>query len=47
MIIGKDATVIKRIGKDARIKIEKLTGKNATLNFLFQSKKVGQKQTRS
>ena len=36
MIIGKDATAIKRIGKDARIKIEKLTGKNVILNFLFQ-----------
>ena len=43
MIIGKDATAIKRIGKDARLKIEKLTGKKKCyleLFFLFQSKRL-------
>ena len=33
MIIGKDATAIKRIGKDARLKIEKLTGKKCYLEL--------------
>ncbi|VAY88440.1 GTP-binding protein Era [hydrothermal vent metagenome] len=40
MIIGKNATAIKRIGKDARIKIEKLTQKKLYLE-LFVSVKRG------
>ena len=39
MIIGKDATAIKRIGKDARIKIEKLTGKKCYLELFVSIKK--------
>jgi len=39
MIIGKNATAIKRIGKDARIKIEKLTGKKCFLELFVSIKK--------
>lgn len=39
MIIGKDATAIKRIGKDARLKIEKLTGKKCYLELFVSIKK--------
>jgi GTP-binding protein Era len=40
MIIGKGATTIKRVGKNARIKIEKLTNKKVYLE-LFASVKKG------
>ena len=39
MIIGKSATAIKRIGKDARIKIEKLTQKKVYLELFVSVKK--------
>lgn len=39
MIIGKGATAIKRIGKDARAKIEKLTGKKCYLELFVSIKK--------
>ncbi|MGB5920459.1 MULTISPECIES: GTPase Era [unclassified Arcobacter] len=39
MIIGKGATAIKRIGKDAREKIEKLTGKKCFLELFVSIKK--------
>lgn len=39
MIIGKGATAIKRIGKDARQKIEKLTGKKVFLELFVSIKK--------
>lgn len=39
MIIGKGATAIKRIGKDARVKIEKLTGKKCFLELFVSIKK--------
>lgn len=39
MIIGKGATAIKRIGKDARLKIEALTGKKAYLELFVSIKK--------
>ena len=39
MIIGKKADAIKRIGKDARLKIEKLTGKKAYLELFVSVKK--------
>ncbi len=39
MIIGKGATAIKRIGKDARLKIEKLTGRKAYLELFVSVKK--------
>jgi len=39
MIIGKGATAIKRIGKDARTKIEKLTGKKCFLELFVSIKK--------
>ena len=39
MIIGKGATAIKRIGKDARMKIEKLTGKKCFLELFVSIKK--------
>ena len=39
MIIGKGATAIKRIGKDAREKIEKLTGKKCYLELFVSIKK--------
>ena len=39
MIIGKGAIAIKRIGKDARLKIEKLTGKKAYLELFVSVKK--------
>jgi GTP-binding protein Era len=39
MIIGKSATAIKRIGKDARIKIEKLTHKKVYLELFVSVKK--------
>ncbi|MFA7083738.1 MAG: GTPase Era [Arcobacteraceae bacterium] len=39
MIIGKNATAIKRIGKDAREKIEKLTGKKCFLELFVSIKK--------
>lgn len=39
MIIGKGATAIKRIGKDARMKIEKLTGKKCYLELFVSIKK--------
>ncbi len=40
MIIGKKATAIKRIGKDARLKIEKLTGKKCYLELFVSIKKA-------
>ena len=43
MIIGKDATAIKRIGKDARIKIEKINWQKCYLELFVSIKKVGQK----
>ncbi len=43
MIIGKGATAIKRIGKDARLKIEKLTGRKCFLELFVSIKKVGRK----
>lgn len=43
MIIGKDAKTIKRIGKDARIKIEKLANKKVMLKLFVQVKKMWQK----
>lgn len=39
MIIGKGAAAIKRIGKDARFKIEKLTGKKCFLELFVSIKK--------
>ncbi|WP_419769227.1 MAG: GTPase Era [Candidatus Marinarcus sp.] len=39
MIIGKGATAIKRIGKDARLKIEKLSGKKVYLELFVSVKK--------
>jgi len=39
MIIGKGATAIKRIGKDARVKIEKLTSKKCFLELFVSVKK--------
>jgi GTP-binding protein Era len=39
MIIGKGATAIKRIGKDARIKIESLSGKKVFLELFVSVKK--------
>ena len=39
MIIGKGATAIKRIGRDARVKIEKLTGKKCYLELFVSIKK--------
>lgn len=39
MIIGKGAAAIKRIGKDARTKIEKLTGKKVYLELFVSIKK--------
>ncbi|MCT7551940.1 GTPase Era [Aliarcobacter butzleri] len=39
MIIGKGATAIKRIGRDARMKIEKLTGKKCFLELFVSIKK--------
>ncbi|RXI44869.1 GTPase Era [Malaciobacter mytili] len=39
MIIGKGATAIKRIGKDARTKIEKLTGRKCFLELFVSIKK--------
>ena len=39
MIIGKNAIAIKRIGKDAREKIEKLTGKKCYLELFVSIKK--------
>lgn len=39
MIIGKSATAIKRIGKDARVKIEKLTQKKVYLELFVSVKK--------
>lgn len=39
MIIGKGATAIKRVGKTAREKIEKLTGKKAYLELFVSVKK--------
>lgn len=39
MIIGKGANAIKRIGKDARIKIEKLTGRKCYLELFVSIKK--------
>ncbi|RXJ84567.1 GTPase Era [Arcobacter sp. CECT 8985] len=39
MIIGKGATAIKRIGKDARLKIEKLTGRKCFLELFVSVKK--------
>ena len=39
MIIGQQATAIKRIGKAARIKIEKLSGKKCFLEFFVSVKK--------
>jgi GTP-binding protein Era len=39
MIIGKGASAIKRIGKDARLKIEQLTGRKAYLELFVSVKK--------
>ncbi|RXJ99322.1 GTPase Era [Arcobacter sp. CECT 8989] len=39
MIIGKGASAIKRIGKDARIKIEKLTGRKCYLELFVSIRK--------
>ncbi len=39
MIIGKGASAIKRIGKDARLKIEKLTGRKCFLELFVSIKK--------
>ncbi|MFW2441243.1 GTPase Era [Aliarcobacter butzleri] len=39
MIIGKGATAIKRIGRDTRMKIEKLTGKKCFLELFVSIKK--------
>ncbi|MGB5793190.1 GTPase Era [Poseidonibacter sp.] len=39
MIIGKGATAIKRIGKDARLKIENLTGRKCYLELFVSVKK--------
>lgn len=39
MIIGKGAAAIKRIGKDARVKIEKLSGKKCYLELFVSIKK--------
>ncbi len=39
MIIGQNATAIKRIGKAARIKIEKLSGKKCYLELFVSIKK--------
>jgi len=39
MIIGKGAVAIKRVGKTAREKIEKLTGKKAYLELFVSVKK--------
>lgn len=39
MIIGKNASAIKRIGKDARLKIEKLTGRKCYLELFVSIKK--------
>ena len=39
MIIGKGAEAIKRIGRDARVKIEKLTGKKCYLELFVSIKK--------
>ncbi|RXJ69649.1 GTPase Era [Halarcobacter ebronensis] len=39
MIIGKGATALKRIGKDARMKIEKLTGRKCYLELFVSVKK--------
>ncbi len=39
MIIGQQATAIKRIGKAARIKIEKLSGKKCFLELFVSVKK--------
>jgi len=39
MIIGKGASAIKRIGKDARMKIEKLTGRKCYLELFVSIKK--------
>ena len=39
MIIGKGAVAIKRIGKDARLKIEKLTGRKCYLELFVSIKK--------
>ena len=39
MIIGNGATAIKRIGRDARVKIEKLTGKKCYLELFVSIKK--------
>lgn len=41
MIIGQQATAIKRIGKAARIKIEKLSGKKCFLELFVSVKKNG------
>ncbi len=46
MIIGKGAAAIKRIGKDARVKIEKLSGKKVYLE-LFVSVKKGWTKNKS
>jgi GTP-binding protein Era len=46
MIIGKQASAIKRVGKDARLKIEMLTGKKAYLE-LFVSVKKGWSKNKS
>ena len=39
MIIGKNADAIKRIGRDARLKIEKLTGRKCFLELFVSIKK--------
>eukprot|EP01029_Cantina_marsupialis_P025754 TRINITY_DN68273_c0_g1_i1.p1 TRINITY_DN68273_c0_g1~~TRINITY_DN68273_c0_g1_i1.p1 ORF type:complete len:286 (+),score=40.36 TRINITY_DN68273_c0_g1_i1:26-883(+) len=44
MIIGKGATAIKRIGKDARLKIEKLTGRKCYLELFVSIKREEKKK---
>lgn len=41
MIIGQQATAIKRIGKAARIKIEKLSGKKCFLELFVSERRIG------
>ena len=47
MIIGKGASAIKRIGKDARVKIEKLTGRKCFLELFVSIRKGWTKDKKS
>jgi GTP-binding protein Era len=47
MLIGKGATAIKRIGKDARLKIESLTGQKCFLSLFVSVKKGWSKNKKS